>query len=255
MTIFKVEELEVRVAENRAALGQAAAEVVARSIGKVLKRAAIANIMFASAPSQAEFLAALVGMPVDWSRVNGFHMDEYIGLGAEAPQGFGNFLRERLFSRVPMRAVHYMKDCVEYAALLKAHPTDIVALGIGENTHLAFNDPHVALFDDPEVVKVVELDEASRVQQVRDGCFVALEEVPRKAMTVTIPALMRAKHVIGIVPGATKTWAVARTLREKVGDRFPSTILREHPGAVLFLDEDSASSVRSWLHGSGYLRS
>ncbi len=255
MTIFKVDELEVRVAENREAMGKAAAEMVCAAIAKVLKRKKVANVVFAAAPSQNEFLSALVGMPVDWSRVNGFHMDEYIGLDADAPQGFGNFLRERLFSKIPMREVFYMKDCAAYATVLKANPPDVVALGIGENTHLAFNDPHVAQFDDPEVVKVVELDEASRRQQVRDGCFVALEDVPRQAMTVTIPALISADHVIGIVPGKNKTWAVARTLREKVGDRFPSTILREHTGAVLFLDVDSASSVRSWLHGSGYLRS
>lgn len=255
MTIFKVDELEVRVAENRAALGQAAAEAVSAAITRVLKRKKVANVMFAAAPSQQEFLAALVEMPVEWSRVNGFHMDEYIGLATDATQGFGNFLRERLFSKVPMKEVFYMKDCSWYAAALKANPTDVVALGIGENTHLAFNDPHVAQFDDENVVKIVELDEACRKQQVHDGCFVAMEDVPRQAMTVTIPTLMQAKHVVGIVPGATKTWAVARTLREKVGVRFPSTILREHPGAVLFLDVDSASSVRSWLYGSGYQRS
>lgn len=255
MTIFKVDELEVRIEENRVAMGRAAAEMVSTAIAKVLKRKKVANVLFAAAPSQNEFLEALVEKPVEWSRVNGFHMDEYIGLDADAPQGFGNFLRERLFSKVQMRQVYYMKDCREYTDWLKANPTDIVALGIGENTHLAFNDPHVALFDDPEVVKVVTLDEACREQQVHDGCFGALEEVPRQAMTVTIPALIRADHVIGIVPGKSKTWAVARTLREKVGDRFPSTILREHPGAVLFLDADSASSVRSWLYGSGYLLS
>jgi len=185
-------------------------------------------------------------MQVDWSRVNGFHMDEYIGLDADARQGFGNFLRERLFSKVPFGDVSYMGPCEtmrmieEYAHKLAGQPTDIVVLGIGENTHLAFNDPHAALFDDPEVVKVVELDEACRAQQVRDGCFIALEEVPRRAMTVTIPALMRAEYVFAVVPGKNKALAVKRTLSEAVSERYPATILRRHPRAILFLDADSA---------------
>jgi glucosamine-6-phosphate deaminase len=255
MTTFRVDELEVRIAGSRAAMGQAAAEAVYGAIVKVLKRKDAVNIMFAAAPSQNEFLDALAGMPVDWSRVKGFHMDEYIGLGLEARQGFGNFLREKLFGRVSMKEVFYMRDCETYSRLLEKNKMDIVVLGVGENTHLAFNDPHVALFDDPELVKVVQLDEACRAQQVHDGCFAAMEEVPRQAMTVTIPVLMRADYVIGVVPGKNKTWAVARTLREKIVERFPSTILRVHPQAVLFLDADSARSVRSWLHGSGYLTS
>ncbi|HTR28711.1 MAG TPA: 6-phosphogluconolactonase [Puia sp.] len=255
MTTFRVDELDVRIADSRGAMGQAAADVVSGAIAKVLKRKDTANIMFAAAPSQNEFLAALVQMPVDWSRVKGFHMDEYIGLDLEAPQGFGNFLREKLFGKVPMKEVFYMRDRETYTELLRKNKMDIVVLGIGENTHLAFNDPHVALFDDPELVKVVELDEACRAQQVNDGCFTAIGEVPRQAITVTIPVLMRADYIVGVVPGKNKTWAVARTLREKIVERFPSTILRIHPKAVLFLDSDSAKSVRSWLHGSGYLTS
>src|ERR1700677_2653369 len=152
MKSFKVDKLEVRVAADRAALGRAAAEAVCGAISAVLGLRAVANVMFAAAPSQDEFLAALVRMPVDWSRVNGFHMDEYIGLAEDAPQGFGNFLRERLFSKVPFGEVCYMRLCEnmrmieEYAYQLAERPTDIVVLGIGENTHLAFNDPYVALF-------------------------------------------------------------------------------------------------------------
>ena len=252
MTTFRVDELEVRIAGSRPAMGQAAAEAVSGAIAKVLKRKDTVNIMFAAAPSQNEFLAALVQMPVEWSRVKGFHMDEYIGLDMEAPQTFGNFLREKLFGKVSMKEVYYMRDCETYKELLRKNKMDIVVLGIGENTHLAFNDPHVALFDDPELVKVVELDEACRAQQVNDECFTAIGEVPSQAITVTIPVLMRADYIIGVVPGKNKAWAVARTLREKIVERFPSTILRIHPKAVLFLDSDSAKSVRSWLHGSGY---
>lgn len=240
MKIFKVDRLEVRVADDRPALGRAAAEAVCGAVAEVLGRKEVANVMFAAAPSQNEFLAALVEMPVDWSRVNGFHMDEYIGLDAASPQGFGNFLRERLFVKVPFRKVFFMRTCEEYAALLAARPTDVVVLGIGENTHLAFNDPHAALFDDPKMVKVVELDNACRMQQVRDGCFTSLEEVPRRAVTVTIPALMRAEYVVGVVPGKNKAEAVRHTLYDEISERYPSTVLRRHSNAILFVDTNSA---------------
>jgi glucosamine-6-phosphate deaminase len=258
MKIFKVDRLEVRGAEDRAALGLAAAAAVCGAIGEMLARkeagrgsvaggswaggsvaGGSVNVMFAAAPSQNEFLAALVRMPVDWSRVNGFHMDEYIGLAEDAPQGFGNFLRERLVGCVPFRTFSFMRTIQEYAHILAEQPMDIVVLGIGENTHLAFNDPHAALFDDPELVKVVELDEDCRAQQVGDGCFGALEEVPLGAMTVTIPVLMRAEYIFGVVPGAGKAEAVRRTLYEEVSERYPATILRRHPKAVLFLDVNS----------------
>ena len=254
MNTFRKDLLEVRVAENRAALGQAAAEVVCAAIASVSDRKAVVNIMFAAAPSQNEFLAALLKMPVDWSRVNGWHMDEYLGLDADAPQGFGNFLRKWLFSRAQFREVFYMQNCEQYGGLLAAQPTDIVVLGIGENTHLAFNDPHVARFEDPVLVKNVELDEDCKQQQVNDGCFPSLEAVPRRAMTVTIPGLMRAEYIVGVVPGARKAEAVAHTLLAEIGERYPATILRRHSRAVLFLDEDSAAgvsrSVRSLRSGS-----
>jgi glucosamine-6-phosphate deaminase len=249
MKIFKVDRLEVRVAADRAALGRAAAETFCGAVAEVLGRREVANVMFAAAPSQNEFLDALVGMPVDWSRVNGFHMDEYIGLPEDAPQGFGNFLREKLFSKLAFREVMFMPSCEnmriceEYAYQLAKWPTDIVVLGIGENTHLAFNDPHAALFDDPEMVKVVELDEACREQQVRDGCFMALEEVPRRAMTVTIPTLMRAEYVVGVVPGKNKAEAVKHTLYDEISERYPATVIRRHPKAILFLDGDSAAAI------------
>jgi glucosamine-6-phosphate deaminase len=243
MRTFKVDQLEVRVLADRMALGLAAAEAVCGAIGDVLARREVANVMFAAAPSQNEFLAALVRMPVDWSRVNGFHMDEYIGLAEDAPQGFGNFLKERLVGRVQLREFSFMRTIQEYAHKLTRESTDIVVLGIGENTHLAFNDPHVAMFGDPELVKEVELDEACRAQQVGDGCFGALEEVPRRAMTVTIPGLMRAEYIFGVVPGARKAEAVRRTLKEEINERYPSTILRRHPRAILFLDADSAAKA------------
>src|SRR6185437_602712 len=157
MKIFKKDALEVRIYDDRVAMGSAAAEMVGQRINELLERQETVNIVFAAAPSQNEFLAAVGEQPVDWHRVNAFHMDEYTGLPGDAPQSFGKFLREKLFSRVALRAVHYLdgnaanlaEECRRYRGLLEEHPTDIVVLGIGENTHLAFNDPHVARFDDP----------------------------------------------------------------------------------------------------------
>ena len=234
--------MKINVYENRAAMGQAAAEAVAARIAELLVTRPFVNIVFAAAPSQEEFLAALREMPVDWGRVNAFHMDEYLDLGVDEAQAFGNFLRKRLFSHVAFQDVFYMEGMTpeQYAVLLSVYPPDIVCLGIGENAHLAFNDPHAARFDDPEEVKVVELDTACRQQQVNDGCFAYIERVPTHAMTMTIPALMRAGTAFVIVPGPRKAAAVRHTLYEEINERYPSTILRRHADAVLFLDRDSA---------------
>jgi glucosamine-6-phosphate deaminase len=208
------------------------------------------NIIFAAAPSQNEFLDFLSHIEdVDWGGVNAFHMDEYVGLAEHAPQRFGNFLKERLFNKVPLGSVHYLngnagnlqKECERYAALLKQYPADIVCMGIGENTHIAFNDPHVADFKDLEKVKVVNLDEVSRQQQVNDGCFENLEMVPSHALTLTVPALFSAEYIYCIVPGKNKSEAVYSALREKISETYPATILRRHRNNVLFLDADSSA--------------
>jgi glucosamine-6-phosphate deaminase len=232
-------------------MGLAAAETISSRIGELLKTKPYVNIIFASAPSQNEFLAALLQMDVEWDRINGFHMDEYVGLDAAAPQGFGNFLKDRLFGKVSLREAHYMngnapdpaQECLRYAALLEKYPTDIVILGIGENTHLAFNDPHVAYFDDPKVVKVIDLDEATRQQQINDGCFATLADVPVYALTITIPPLFNTPYAYAIAPGIPKANAIYHTLNSEIGPNYPSTILRRHPHAVLFIDENSASKI------------
>jgi glucosamine-6-phosphate deaminase len=223
-------------------MGRAAASAVAAKITELLLAKPFVNIVFAAAPSQDEFLAALREMPVEWGRVNAFHMDEYLGLGVDAAQGFGNFLLDRLFSFVACRDVFYMDGMTaeQYAVLLDTYTTDIVCLGIGENTHLAFNDPPMARFDDPETVKVVELDVTCRQQQVNDGCFAYIERVPTHALTMTIPALMRAPFAFVIVPGPRKAEAVRHTLYDAIDPRYPSTILRRHADARLFLDSESA---------------
>src|SRR5690606_21880769 len=168
-------------------------------------------------------------------------------LPPEAPQRFGRFLNERLFAKVPFSSVNYLKgdaldiatECKRYEELLEQHPTDIVCMGIGENCHIAFNDPHVANFDDQAWVKVVDLDLACRQQQVNDGCFAELSQVPTHALTLTVPALMAAPSVFCIVPGQNKAMAVKHTLNDEISPVYPSTILRRHSSAILFLDRES----------------
>lgn len=185
---------------------------------------------------------------IEWERINAFHMDEYIGLAPTAPQGFGNFLKERIFSLRPFRSVNYLNgqcestddECARYAQFLTANPVDIVCMGIGENGHIAFNDPHVADFNDRKLVKVVELDLQCRQQQVNDGCFESIDQVPTHALTLTIPALLKGRFLFCMVPGMTKAQAVANTIEQEVSERYPSTILRDHIAANLYLDTLSA---------------
>lgn len=248
---FFKESLEVNVFGSRLEMGQDAAERVAGKINELLQTKEQVNMIFAAAPSQNEFLEALLTKNVDWSRVNAFHMDEYIGLDAAAPQGFGNFLRDRLFSKVSFAMTAYLngnaaapeQECKRYADLLEHFPADICCMGIGENTHLAFNDPHVADFNDPQIVKVVELDLECRQQQVNDGCFNEITAVPTHALTLTIPTLNKAVYVYCMVPGDKKAPAILHTLTAAITAQFPSTILRTHPRAVLFLDEASSALI------------
>jgi glucosamine-6-phosphate deaminase len=234
--------LKVNIYETRAQMGKSAAEAVSGKIRELLTNKEEVNVVFAAAPSQNEFLASLVQQDLDWGSINAFHMDEYIGLDENAPQAFGNFLEERLFSKRPFNRVNYLKD-LSYAQLLEQYPVDIVCMGIGENGHIAFNDPPVADFNDPETVKVVELDAACRQQQVNDGCFASIAEVPTHALTLTVPALLAAPNIFCIVPGPAKAQAVFNTLNMPVETAYPSTILRNHENAVLFLDRDSSALV------------
>ena len=246
----KVDLLTVAQFEDRPAMGKAAADAVIAHIQELQAKQDLVNIIFAAAPSQNEFLEALVQHEgIEWNRINAFHMDEYIGLPADAPQRFGQFLDDRIFKKVPFRSVNYLNgnveaiedECQRYSALLKEYPTDLVCMGIGENCHIAFNDPHVANFDDPAWVKVVDLDLACRQQQVNDGCFLGLDLVPTHALTLTIPALVAAPAIFCMVPGLNKAVAVKHTLVDEISARYPSTILRRHPNATLFIDKESAS--------------
>ena len=248
---FQVDKLEVEVFDSREALGVRAAEQVSAWLHEVLEKQEKASVVFAAAPSQNEFLAALRGLELPWHRVVALHMDEYVGLSGDDPASFQSYLREHLFSYVEFGGVHFLQgdaeeleaECERYAGVLERHPPDLVCAGIGENTHLAFNDPPVADFADPKLVKVVELDRPCREQQVHDGCFPALEKVPTHALTLTIPALMQSKHLSCVVPGQTKADAVAKTLQAEVSSTYPATVLRGHSSAKLFLDEASAAHL------------
>jgi glucosamine-6-phosphate deaminase len=243
--------MEIKVFDTRQLMGESAATAVAAKIAALLKVQPEVNIIFAAAPSQNEFLASFIIKDVEWSRVNAFHMDEYIGLSDDAPQGFGNFLKERIFSKLPFKSVNYLngnaadieEECKRYQNLLTQYPTDIVCPGIGENAHLAFNDPPVADFNDPKRVKQVELDTACRQQQVNDGCFKSIDEVPTHALTLTIPALFSAQYLSVVVPGSAKAQAVYHTLFADVNELNPSTILRTHSNATVYLDKASSALI------------
>jgi glucosamine-6-phosphate deaminase len=243
--------LRVRVYENRSAMGADAAKDVAEKINDLLTKQEFVTIIFAAAPSQNEFLFFLSKQKISWSRINCFQMDEYVGLKKNSHQLFGNFLKERLFDKVPFRAVSYLDgnasdidaECERYSNLLNQYPPDITCMGIGVNAHIAFNDPHVANFNDPLKVKTVDLDLVCRQQQVDDGCFDYISEVPISALTLTIPALLQSNYIYCIVPGVNKAPAVYHTLSSEMNEKYPSTALRMHANTFIYLDIDSATQI------------
>mgnify|MGYP001145374019 CR=1 FL=1 len=249
---FTVDSLKVEAYEDRGQAGGAAALAVAEAIAARQAEAGKANVVFAAAPSQNELLAGLVADPsIDWSRVAAFHMDEYLGISPKHPASFRRYLQEHLFGLVDIPDLHLIPGeaerppaaCLAYDEILRRNPTDVVCAGIGENGHLAFNDPPVADFIDPLLVKVVRLDRACREQQVHDGCFPQLSDVPTHAYTLTVPALLRAAALAVVVPGARKADAVLATLRGPISESCPASALRRHPGATLYLDRESARRV------------
>ena len=252
MKSLKKDLLTVNIYDSRDEMGKAAGADIKACILKLLETKETINMIFAAAPSQNEVLASLAeDKEIPWNRVNAFHMDEYIGLPADAPQGFGNFLKSAIFGRAPFKSVNYINisatdanaECERYSKLLEENPTDIVVMGIGENGHIAFNDPPVADFHDTKLVKKVELDDTCRMQQVHDGCFPTFDDVPKYALTLTVPALMSAKYLICTVPAPTKANAVKAMLEGEYGEVCPATALRKHKGAAMFLDKDSAALV------------
>lgn len=246
---FKADKLSVNIYDTRKNMGAAAAADIAACIKELLGRKSEIYMIFAAAPSQNEMLEALIAdKEIEWNRVHALHMDEYVNLSSDAPQGFGNFLRRAIFDRVPFASVNLIgtdtdseATCRRYDALLAANKVDIVCMGIGENGHIAFNDPHVADFNDPCRIKKVDLDQKCRQQQVNDGCFQTIDQVPTHALTLTIPTLYNVENIFCVVPAATKAEAVKNTVNGPVSEICPASILRTHDNAVLYTDSDSAS--------------
>ena len=252
MKEWRVEELTVRVYDAVDALAAGAARDAAALLRGAIEERGHGNLMLATGTSQLAFLARLVdgaGGEIDWSRVTGFHMDEYVGLASTHPASFQRYMRERVAAHLPFGAFHYLDgtaadpdgEAACYARLLEEHPIDLCCMGIGENGHLAFNDPPVADFDDPLIVKVVELDDRCKLQQVGEGHFATIADVPHRAITVTLPGLLRAAHAIAIVPEARKAEPVRAALEGPLGTECPASILRTQAHATLYLDSDSAS--------------
>jgi glucosamine-6-phosphate deaminase len=247
----KWDDLLTSVYASNEDLGAAAAAEAETIIRAALADRGEASIIVATGNSQLTFLEALRVKALDWSQVNVFHMDEYLGLEPTHPASFPQFLRRHFLTAITPRAFfpvvshgRYPEDvCQEYATALRAHPIDLTALGIGENGHLAFNDPPFAEFNDPAWVKVIRLAEASRRQQVGEGHFKSMAEVPTHAITLTIPALLSAKRVLAIVPETRKADAVQCSLRGPISEDCPGSILRKTPHAHLFLDQESAAKL------------
>ena len=249
MKTFLHDKLKVEIYENRTLMGEAAAKDIKAKIAELLAEKQEINMIFAAAPSQNDVLQSLVeDKEIEWNRVNAYHMDEYIGLDKDAPQGFGNFLKTHIFGLVPFKSVNYIDitttnpeaEAERYGKLLNENPTDIVIMGIGENGHIAFNDPPVADFKDERTVKPVKLDEICRQQQVNDGCFESIDKVPTHAMTLTVPTLIRAPYLFCIVPAPTKARAVYETLNGSIDEHCPASVLRTHSNAKLYLDNESS---------------
>ncbi|HET6852869.1 MAG TPA: glucosamine-6-phosphate deaminase [Pyrinomonadaceae bacterium] len=242
---FRAGDLNVYVYESRPKMGEAAAAVIAGEIRRAIRDHGKAVVILASAPSQNEFLANLAEAPeIDWSRVVAFHLDEYLGMDDRAPQSFRRFLIDRLVNKVPLGEFHGLRgdapdgaaETKRYAELLRQNPPDFAVLGIGENGHLAFIDPPFCDFNDPEPVKVVQLDDVCRNQQVNDGAFASLDEVPRDALSLTIPTLMALPKLFAIAPGPAKRQAIKNTVAGPISSSCPASILRTHPNAHLFID-------------------
>jgi len=251
----KVDLLPVSIYQTNKAMGQAAAQEAAQIIQQAIVENGKASIIIATGNSQLTFLEALREIEgIEWSKVTIFHMDEYVGLAPGHTASFPAFLQKNILDHIPAPAAfhpvvaregHLETDCAAYAELLRAHPADFCAMGIGENGHIAFNDPPFAEFNDPVWVKVVKMDVVSRKQQVGEGHFGGLDEVPTHAITLTIPALLAAKRVLCIVPEARKANAVYDTINGPITEDCPASIMRQKPHVHLYLDAEAAAKAYS----------
>ena len=244
---MKVDQLNLKVFKTNEEMGSNAGRDIEKYINELLQLKDEINIVFAAAPSQSSTLSYLRKAHIDWSKINALHLDEYHTIDHNHSAKFSNFLDRELFNHVNFKNIYYLNTGDEskadiitrYSNLFNHHTIDIVVCGVGENGHIAFNDPHVADFNDPEIIKEVELDEACRIQQVNDGCFPSLDEVPKVAITLTIPAIMSGNKIFCIVPGKQKQQAIEKMLNEEITEQLPASILRKHSNCTLYLDVDS----------------
>jgi len=249
---FYAGALPVQIYPSASEMASAAAQEACEYLQQVIHNQGRASVIFACATSQVQFLDAFTKSPgLDWSCITAFHMDEYLGISADHPASFRRFLREMVVEKVHPGLVHYVAgdaaepliECARYTRLLMEKPIDLCCLGIGENGHLAFNDPPVARFDDPHWIKIVQLDHACRQQQVGEGCFPSLDAVPKYAYTLTIPTLCKANKMLCIVPDQRKAAAVKTALEGPIQTTCPASILRQQKQAILFLDSNAASQL------------
>jgi glucosamine-6-phosphate deaminase len=256
VTSFETGTIKLHIHANEKAAGEAAARSAAQAFRQLDHPGRSIGVIFATGASQLETLRALTATPdLPWERVQGFHLDEYLGMDENHPASFRRYLRENLTRRVPIGEFFEIDgsspdpDRVqrEYVAKLRAAAPQVCLLGIGENGHLAFNDPSEADFDDPEAMKIVTLDEACRQQQLAEGWFESFEQVPSQALTLTIPTLFQVPKLIVSVPGRRKAQSVRRTLEEPISTACPATILRTHPDVTLYLDQESASELDGFV--------
>jgi glucosamine-6-phosphate deaminase len=248
---FYRDKLRVEIYGEKNDMGRASASFVATKVNQAIEKSGIANLILGTGASQYPLINELLKKELDWAKINLFHLDEYIDLSDRHPASFRKFLKERIADKVNPQNVYYLKGDADdidaeigrYEKLLKDNPVDVACIGIGENGHIAFNDPGVADFNDPEYLKVVELDEICRKQQVSEGWFPDIEHVPKKAVTLTITAIMDCKTICCTVPDERKSEAVFTTLSSGISAACPASILRKHADAVLFLDGFAARNI------------
>lgn len=253
-TSLNFEKLRVTVYDDPREMGVAAAAFVQHKLTESIRQKGTANLILATGASQFTFLEALKGIDMDWRKITVFHLDEYKGISETHPASFRRYLRERILDDVKPKQIYFLNgdadnleaEMEEYAGKLKKTPIDIACIGIGENGHIAFNDPGEADFKDPKWVKLVTLDEACRKQQLGEGWFPALADVPEQAISLTIPAIMACKTVSCVVPDERKAEAVYNTLHNEISTDCPASILRTHPDTRLYLDMQSASKILPW---------
>jgi glucosamine-6-phosphate deaminase len=249
---LEVGTLKLQIHDSPVAAGEAAAKAAAETLKQLNQNGNRIGVIFATGASQLDTLRALTAMSgLPWEKVHGFHMDEYMGIDEGHPASFRRYLRENLTQRVPMKEFFEIDGSSseperiqrEYVQQLRAADPQLCLLGIGENGHIAFNDPAEADFDDPDAMKVVTLDAECRQQQVAEGWFPRFADVPRQALTLTIPTILNVRKLIVSIPGRRKAQSVRRTLVDPISTACPATILRSHPDVTLYLDQESAAEL------------